>query len=109
MQFQVVGKDGTDEGALERRLAVRAEHVALGDQLRTQGHVLFGVAHLSSEGSMIGSTYIVDFPTRADLDSWLEQEPYVRGNVWETIEVTPCQVGPSFLDLIAQTTPSVDS
>jgi uncharacterized protein YciI len=101
LQFQVIGKDGTDDDALNRRLAVREQHIAMGDQLRATGNVLFGVAHLDADGKMTGSTYIVDFPSRQELDAWLAVEPYVTGDVWRTIEVTPCRVGPSFVDMIA--------
>lgn len=33
MQFLVIGKDGTDEKAMERRLAVRRPHLELGDKM----------------------------------------------------------------------------
>lgn len=106
MQFQVIGKDGTDDDALNRRLAVRDQHIAMGDQLRASGNVLFGVAHLDDDGKMIGSTYIVDFPSRTKLDEWLAIEPYVIGEVWKSIEITPCRVGPSFVDMIGSKTTS---
>lgn len=32
MQFLVIGKDGTDEKAMERRMAVRQAHLKLGDK-----------------------------------------------------------------------------
>jgi len=33
MQFTIIGLDGKDEKALERRLAVRDAHIALGEEL----------------------------------------------------------------------------
>ena len=97
MQFLVHGYDGTDEKAPERRLAVRAAHIALGDELRASGNYLYAAAMLDEQGQMRGSMIVVDFETREDLDAWLENEPYVTGKVWERIEVQRCQVGPSFL------------
>lgn len=99
MQFLVCGYDGTDDEALERRLSVRADHLALGDKLVESGNMLIGVALLDGD-RMIGSALVVDFPSREDVDKWLEIEPYVVGNVWERVEVTPCKVGPSFAHLL---------
>ena len=62
------------------------------------GNLLYGVAMLNDEGVMVGSVLIADFENREALDAWLEQEPYVTGKVWERIEVSHCQVGPSFLN-----------
>jgi len=97
MQYFVQGFDGTDAEAPARRLAARPAHVALCNRLRDEGKALYGVALLSDEGQMIGSIYIVDFESRAALDAWLAIEPYVTGEVWQRVEVTPCAVGPSFL------------
>src|SRR4051812_38692256 len=96
MQFIVVAHDYKD--ALERRLAVRAAHVKLGDTLKAEGKHLYGVVLLDDDAKMRGSVLIVDFPSREELDDWLKIEPYVTGKVWEKIEVIPCKVGPSFRD-----------
>lgn len=96
MQFTVIGYDGTDEEALQRRMAVREAHIALGDSMVASGQQLFGVALVNEHGNMIGSVIICDFPDREELDAWLAKEPYVTGKVWERIEVLPCRVGPSF-------------
>ena len=48
---------------------------------------------------MIGSTMIVDFESRDELDRYLETEPYVTGKVWENIDVTPCKIPPVFLKI----------
>ncbi|MCH5585637.1 YciI family protein [Shimazuella sp. AN120528] len=95
MQFLILAYDGTDSMAKERRLQMRAEHIALGDKLVESRNMLFGAAILEND-QMIGSMLVVDFPTREDVDNWLALEPYVIGNVWEKIEITSCQVGPSF-------------
>jgi uncharacterized protein len=99
MQYLVIGRDGTDSEALNRRLAARPAHLELGQRLQAEGKHLMGVALLDDAGEMIGSALIVDYATRADLDAWLSQEPYVVGKVWQQIEVTPCKVGPAFLKL----------
>ncbi|GHO82314.1 YciI family protein [Dictyobacter formicarum] len=98
MQFIVVAHDGTDEQALQRRLAVREAHIALGDSMVASGHQLYGVALLNETDRMIGSVIVCEFASREELDAWLAREPYVTGDVWQHIEVTPCRVGPSFVN-----------
>lgn len=104
MQFLVLGYDGDDEQALERRLAVREAHVALGDKMRAEGKMLCGAAILDDSGKMVGSVLICDFEDRAELDKWLEIEPYVKGDVWRKIEVKSCKVGPSFVSALSPAT-----
>jgi uncharacterized protein YciI len=94
-QTLVIGLDGTDAGALERRMAARPAHIALGDELVERSEMLFGAAILNDDGKMAGSVLIMDFERSADLDAWMTREPYVTGKVWESIDVRPCRVGPS--------------
>lgn len=96
MQFLIVAQDYKIDG-LKRRLAARDEHVKLGDTMKATGNYIMGVAMLDENGNMKGSVMILDYPSRKELDDWLKIEPYVINNVWETIEITPCKVGPSFL------------
>jgi len=94
MQFIVIAHDYKD--GLERRLKVREKHLKHGDKLVAEGKALYGVALLDDKRDMKGSVYIMDFPSRRELDEWLQTEPYVKEKVWEKIEVIPCKVGPSF-------------
>jgi len=34
----------------------------------------------------------VEFPSRVELDAWLEREPYVRQKVWQKIEIKPLRL-----------------
>ena len=38
---------------------------------------------------MIGSTLVVEFDSRSDLDAWITADPYVTGGVWDLVEVHP--------------------
>jgi uncharacterized protein YciI len=96
MQFLVTACDGKDEKALERRLAAREEHLKLTEEMFKSGKTLYAAAILDDNDKMTGSVLIVDFPAREDLDKWLEIEPYVKGQVWEEIDIKPCKVGPMF-------------
>ncbi|MEL7568523.1 MAG: YciI family protein [Dehalobacterium sp.] len=99
MQYLVTAYDGTDEKSLERRLAVREEHMkSVESKLKTREH-LYGGAILDDTGKMIGSVLIVDYPSREELDNWLKVEPYVVGNVWERIDIQPLKVAPFFMEL----------
>jgi uncharacterized protein len=101
MQYLVTGRDGDDEQALDRRMAVREAHIALGDKLAASGNMLFAVATLDEDGQMNGSAIIVDFESRNELDEWLKIEPYVTGDVWRSVTVEECRVGPSFAGVVA--------
>jgi uncharacterized protein len=98
MQFLVIAHDYAD--ALDRRMAVREEHLARGNDMRDRGELLFAVAILDEDSRMIGSMYVLDVASRQQVDEWLKSEPYVTGNVWENIDVHPCRVGPGFASKI---------
>lgn len=102
MQFLVTGRDSTDDGALDRRLAARADHISVSDELFNQGKLLFGVALVDSTDKMVGSSMVFETESREELDTILAAEPYVVQKVWNTVEVEPCRVGPTFLKLFEQ-------
>lgn len=106
MQFLIIAHDGRDNEALNRRLRVRDEHIALGNDMVRSGQALFGVAILDEDGEMIGSMTVVEFPSRAELDEYLKMEPYVVGDVWQEITVLPCRVGPSYAARVSITSES---
>jgi uncharacterized protein YciI len=55
----LLGHDGKDDDALDRRLAVREQHLALGDRLAAEGTLLFAAAILDANDTMIGSMLIL--------------------------------------------------
>jgi uncharacterized protein YciI len=99
MQFLVTGRDSTDEGALDRRLAARPDHIAICDELFKSRKLIFGVALQDDSGKMIGSSMVFDVESRTELDDLLEAEPYIQQKVWETVDVQPCLLGPTFQTL----------
>ena len=96
MQFIVIGRDGTDPQALDRRMAARPAHVALCDEMAAKGQQLLGFALVDDTGKMNGSVMVFDMPDRAALDEWMTREPYISGKVWDTVEVSECRTGPTF-------------
>ena len=89
MQFLVTAYDGTDAEAQARRSAARPAHIDGARDLLDGGHVLIGGAILNDAGDMIGSSLVVEFENREQLDEWLNNDPYVTGNVWQDITVQP--------------------
>ena len=94
MQFIVIAYDGTDEGALERRLAVREAHLKSAKEMVDSGNWLYAAGILSDDGKMIGSMIVCEYPSRDELEQWLKVEPYVVGEVWKEINVNRAQVAP---------------
>ncbi|MFC0336230.1 hypothetical protein SAMN05421848_1190 [Kushneria avicenniae] len=86
-QFTLMARDYTDEGALQRRMGCREEHLKALRELYHQGHFISGGVILDDDGRMIGSNAHFQFEDRAAMDAWLETEPYVRDRVWEHIEI----------------------
>lgn len=89
MQFLLLAYDGTDAGALQRRMNVREDHFRRISLLKKAGEFLFGGAILDEGGKMIGSMIVYDFPDMQSLEERLKDEPYLTGGVWEKTEIKP--------------------
>lgn len=95
MHFLVLAYDGADDAAVDRRLAARAAHLVLFQDMVEKGVFQYGTAILDEAGTMVGSMIVAEFPSRADLESqWLLHEPYVVGDVWRKVEILRAQVPP---------------
>jgi len=90
MQFIITAYDGTDHDALSRRMRVRPRHLENMLQVMAHNKVLCAGGITNDEGTPIGSFLIMEFPSRALLDQYLETEPYVTEKVWQNIKVEPC-------------------
>jgi len=89
MQFLLIAYDGTDAGALDRRMESRPEHLDKIAIVKKAGEFLCGGAILNDSGNMIGSMILYEVPDRATLDERLRNEPYIYNKVWEKIEIHP--------------------
>jgi len=87
MDFLVIVYDFTDSEALNRRMAVREEHLVKAREAKQAGKLIAGGAILDDAGKMIGSSMFARFDTRAELDAHIAADPYVTGRVWDKIEV----------------------
>lgn len=91
-QYLVIGYDFKDEGALERRMSVRQDHLNGVKALKAAGNYVIGGAMLNEDGKMIGSTMIVQFETEEALHVWKENEIYITGKIWENVNIQPFKV-----------------
>ena len=88
MQFIVIAHDAKDEGALERRLSVREQHLEFAAKMFENQKWLFASALLDDDGNMNGSVIACEFPSENELrKEWLEKEAYVLGKVWDDITI----------------------
>ena len=95
MQFVIIAYDGTDKAALDRRMAVREAHLALAKEMFGAGKWLYACGILNDDGQLCGSMIVCDFASRDEMDQqWLQKEPYITGNVWQTIKIHQAQVPP---------------
>ncbi len=96
--FIVIAYDGKD--ALPRRMAARDEHLQGIAAMRDRGNMLIGLAICDENEQMVGSVIAAAFASRAELDAWLQVEPYVTRKVWEKITVLNSKLAPTFQDLL---------
>jgi uncharacterized protein len=94
LQFLIHAFDGTDAGAIDRRMAARPAHLEYMKAFKATGNYVIGGAILDAEGRMIGSSVILQFETAAEFDRYRENEPYILGGVWQDIKVFPVRVAP---------------
>lgn len=86
MQFVVIAYDYKDKNALQRRLAVREEHLKFAEESFKSGKWHFASALLDNDGNMNGSIIACEYESETDLrELWLDKEIYVKGNVWEKV------------------------
>ena len=91
-QYFITAYDFTDAEALNRRMAARPAHLEGARKLKQSGNFIIGGAILSPEGKMIGSSLFMQFQNEEELQQWLDEEPYVNGQVWDKIEIKPFRV-----------------
>ena len=91
-QYLILARDGSDPEALNRRMNARAAHFEMAKELKTNKNFVIGGAILDNEGKMSGSMMVVQFETEDELVQWMKNEPYINGNVWQSIEVKPFKV-----------------
>lgn len=81
------------EGTVEKRLAIRPQHLARLEQLNAEGRLIVAGAMpkdpANPQAGFYGSTIIVDFDSREALDAWLQDEPFLKEGIYSHIDVKP--------------------
>ena len=81
------------EGTLEKRLAIRPQHLARLEKLDAEGRVIVAGAMPKDRDNLqagfYGSTLILDFDSREELDIWLADEPFLKEGIYADIDVKP--------------------
>jgi uncharacterized protein YciI len=69
-------------GTADLRIEVRPEHRAYLAKLSDR--MAFAGPLTSEDGkTVVGSLLAIDFPSRADADAWLKDEPFTKAGVYE--------------------------
>ena len=80
MIFAILLMDGP--GTAELRVQIRPEHRAYLAKLSDR--MAFAGPLTSEDGqTVVGSLLAIDFPSRADADAWLKDEPFTKAGVYE--------------------------
>jgi len=93
MQYLVIAYD--NENSLDKRMEARAAHVEGTQKLMAEGKIVTACAMIEEE-QMVGSTVVTNFENDEELNEWLDNEPYVKGGVWnmDEIQIVPVKVMP---------------
>lgn len=82
-----------NESTVEKRLAVRPQHLARLEKLDAEGRVIVAGAmpkdRENPQAGFYGSTMILDFESRKALDEWLQEEPFLKEGIYGHIDVKP--------------------
>ena len=93
MQYLVIAYD--NDNALDKRMEARPAHVEGTQKLMSEGKIVSACAMIE-EDVMVGSSVVTNFESEDELNTWLENEPYVKGGVWnmEEIQIVPVKIMP---------------
>lgn len=90
----IVAMDGTDPGAPARRAAARDAHLARVAPMAADGTLAMGGAILDEAGTMRGSIAVTRHATDAAARTWMAEDPYVAGGVWQDIALHGTRFAP---------------
>lgn len=93
MYYAIISQDV--ENSLEKRMGVRADHVARLQALRDEGRLLTAGPHpiIDSEDpgttGFSGSLIVAEFDSLDVAQSWADADPYIAAGVYEKVIVKP--------------------
>lgn len=93
MWYCITGTDHPE--SLERRLAVRPQHLARLEALQAEGRLLLAGpfpaidAEQPGPAGFTGSLIVAEFSSLADAEQWAKADPYVDAGVYASVSVKP--------------------
>ncbi len=91
-QFLILAADFKDGEALDRRLAVREQHLERARKEHANGVLKVGGASLSDAGKMHGSMLVVELENEEAVKQWIAEDPYIIGRVWDNVRIEPFKI-----------------
>jgi uncharacterized protein len=93
MWYCITGTDHPE--SLERRMAVRAQHLARLEALQAEGRLLLAGpfpaidAEQPGPAGFSGSLIVAEFVSLAAAEQWAKADPYVEAGVYADVSVKP--------------------
>ena len=93
MLYAILGRDVP--GSLERRLAVRSDHLARLTELQAAGRLVLAgpLPAIDSidpgPAGFSGSLIVAEFDSLESAQTWADADPYVSAGVYASVEVMP--------------------
>ena len=93
MFYAIISQDVED--SLEKRMSVRADHIARLQTLQDEGRMLIAGPHpaIDSEdpgpAGFTGSLIVAEFDSLEDAQTWADEDPYIAAGVYENVIVKP--------------------
>ncbi len=93
MFYAVISLDIDD--SLEKRMSVRADHIARLQALQDEGRMLIAGSHpaIDSEdpgpAGFTGSLIVAEFDSLEAAQTWADEDPYIAAGVYEKVIVKP--------------------
>jgi uncharacterized protein YciI len=93
MLYAVISQDV--ENSLEKRMAVRPEHIERLNILKNEGRLILAGPHPAidnnepGEAGFTGSLVVAEFDSLADAQAWADADPYLASGAYESVVVKP--------------------
>ncbi|WP_299871279.1 YciI family protein [uncultured Cocleimonas sp.] len=93
MLYAVISEDV--ENSLEKRLSVRAEHIARLNALKDEGKLVLAGPHPAIDSDdpgtngFTGSLIVAEFDSLELAQAWADADPYIGAGVYQKVTVKP--------------------
>jgi uncharacterized protein YciI len=93
MWYAIIAEDKPD--TLQKRLAVRPDHLKRLQQLQNEGRLLTAGPHPAIDNEdpgpagFTGSLIIAEFDSLEKAQAWADADPYIAAGVYEKVRVKP--------------------